>query len=137
MHLSNIFQPSDKRTKSAKNGTSCTNRTEASKTLLERHNSLFVQVSVVLDFTVDHVGCESLNSDVGLVLPKTVGSLTHPEVGPASVSCTMQSLVVVDSGKSLLQDRSVEKGVKSVTGHAEGIDLARNYTLVLLGRQVL
>ena len=88
---------------------------ERIEALLEGHHGLLFQVAIVLDLSEDHVGGESLDSVVELVFPESLGGSTHPVVGPAGVHLTVQMLVVLNSGKALLEDRSVEKWVQSVT----------------------
>ena len=88
-----------------------TDTVERIEALLEGHHGLLFQVAIVLDLSEDHVGGESLDSVVELVFPESVGSSAHPVVGPAGVHLTVQMLVVLNSGKALLEDGSVEKWV--------------------------
>ena len=88
-----------------------TDTVERIEALLEGHHGLLFQVAIVLDLSEDHVGGESLDSVVELVFPESVGGSAHPVVGPAGVHLAMQMLVVLDRGKALLEDRSVEKWV--------------------------
>ena len=90
---------------------------KASEALVDSHDGLLVEVAVVLDFTVDHVGEETLHSKVHLVLPEVVGRLTHEEVGPAGVADSVQVLVVLDRVEALLQDLCVQHRVQGVLRH--------------------
>ena len=113
------------------------NSSEAFKALLEGHESLLVEVAIVLNFTESHVGGSALDNEVELVRPHVVGHSAHEDVRPASVLNSMEKTVVFDGGEALLQHCRVEKGVQGVTGDIQGVDLSGNDTRVLLGRQVL
>ena len=104
-------------TEASKNSRSDADSTESCKALLEGHHRLVVQIAIVLHLSEHHVGSESLHSVVYLVLPKFVGGLAHPKVRPSRVGFPVKVLVVLDCGKSLLQDGRVKKGVQGVTAH--------------------
>ena len=128
---------SNQGTDSSKGTSSRTNHTEACETLVDCHDGLFVEVAVVLNLAVDHVGEEALHCEVALVLPHSVGGLAHPEVRPAGISDPVQVLVVLNRLKALLKNLGVEQGVESVLGDRKSIDLAWENARVLLTRQVL
>ena len=108
-------------------------RTEA---LIESHDSLCLEVAILLDFTEDHIGSEALNSIVELILPKLRGLVAHPIVWPIRISLSMECSEVLNHLQSLLEDCSVQKGVQSVSAHGQSVDLSWNYTTVLLRSQV-
>ena len=109
------FFISNEQADSGKSSGGDTDTVERIEALLEGHHSLLFQVAIVLDLSEDHVGGESLDSVVELVFPESVGGSAHPVVWPAGVHLAVQMLVVLDRGKALLEDRSVEKWVQSVT----------------------
>ena len=112
-------------------------QTEALKALLERQDGLLVQVSVVLNLSINHVCGEALDCEVELVLPEAISRLGHPVLGPSCVLWSVQRLVVFDSAESLLEHLSVKEWVEGVSRHAECIDLSGNDASVLLTCQVL
>ena len=79
-------------------------RTEA---LIESHDSLCLEVAILLDFTEDHVGGEAFHSIVELVLPELRGFVAHPIVWPKRVFLSMECSEVLNHLQSLLEDRSV------------------------------
>ena len=90
-----------------------------------------------MHLAVEHVGSGALHCVIELVLPQPRSSLAHPVVGPASILRSVQHAVMLDSGKALLQDRSVQEWIEGVAGNAKSVDLARHNSLVLLRRQIL
>ena len=92
-----------------------TDRAEACEALLESHNSLIAQVTIIADLAVKHVTSDTLHGKVELVLPELAGSLTHEVVGPASVLRSMKHVVMLNGGKALLEDGGVEERIECIT----------------------
>ena len=85
--------------------------------MINSQDGLLVQVAVVLHLTVDNVRGEALHSEVKFVLPELLCCSMHPEVRPARDSGSMELLVVIDGGQTLLENVGVQQWVQSVTGN--------------------
>ena len=76
---------SEEATDSDEKGSVCTDGAKATKALLEGHDGLLAEVSVLLDFAVQHVASCALDCEVDLILPELGSGLGHEMVRPPCV----------------------------------------------------
>ena len=96
------------------------------------HQSVRVNVSVILEVSVHLVQEEALDQVVVLVLPEFVANVSQNEVGPVSLLHSMQISVVLDHLDPFLHDFRVQCGVDGVPRGAQGRDRRSVVALVLL-----
>ena len=132
-----IAKCSNESTDASKEGSVGANGAEAREALLESHDGLLVQVAVLINFSIEHKGTESLDGEVELVAPHHLGCGPHEVVGPVHIARSMEVAVVINSAESLLEHVGVEEWVQGVTRDAECVNLAGDNTSVLLAGQVL
>ena len=104
--------------------------------LLNGHEGSLVQVSVLLDFIVNQVPSECLHRVVESITPHVLARLLHKVHGPVLVSvASVSQLEVLNHLNSVLENASVEEGVKSISGCAQGVNTRTVFpTVLLLGK---
>ena len=75
--------------------------------LIDCHQSLLIEVTILLDFAEEHVTSETLDGKVELIAPHVATYSLHGVIGPVLELGTMDSIVVFDGIESLLEDLSV------------------------------
>ena len=75
----------------------------ASKSLLNCHESLLIQMTVLLDLTIEHVACESFHGEVELVTPHILSNILHKMMRPVLEFMSMKIVVVLNSLQSMLE----------------------------------
>lgn len=106
--------------------------------LLVGKEDLGLHVFPVLDVVVDNVGGEGFDTMVYAVFSQIFGHTSKKEVRPSVNLKAVSVLISFDVSQSLLQNCGVEKGVQSISRHAQCLHAA-GYDLVivvLLLRQV-
>ena len=75
--------------------------------LIDCHQSLLIEITILLHFAEEHVTSEALDGKVELVAPHVATYSLHGVVGPVLELGTVDSIVVFDGIESLLEDLSV------------------------------